>query len=54
MTDVEYRALYKPMEPRVDDIQEISDEESRVGGTQEKDMHEEEVPLALANNPRMG
>jgi hypothetical protein len=38
----------------VDDVQEISDEESRVGDTQEKDMHEEEVPLALANNPRMG
>jgi hypothetical protein len=33
MTVAEYHALYKPMEPRVDDIQEIFDEESRVGDT---------------------
>ena len=54
MTAVEYRALYKSVEPRGDDILEISDEESRVGDTQEKDMHEEEAPSALADNPRMG
>jgi hypothetical protein len=33
MTAAEYCALYKPMEPRVDVIQEISDEQSRVGDT---------------------
>jgi hypothetical protein len=38
MTTAQFRALYKPMEPRVDEIQEISDEELRVGDTQEKDM----------------
>jgi hypothetical protein len=54
MITAKYRALYKPMEPRVNDIQEISDEESSMGDTQEKDMHEEEVPSALVNNPRMG
>jgi hypothetical protein len=42
------------MEPRGDDILENSNEESRVGDPREQDMHDEEVPAAQANNPRIG